>query len=394
MPIATSATADDSKVAEADRASRDAAFTLALTLPGDTLLYLLLPIYAASFGVTLPEAGFLLAANRLVRIAGYGIVARFYSASGARAACLLAAFGSILAALIYATQSGVWALLVGRLVWGLSFAAMNIANQALPTSVAAGAAKRSGLSRAIIALGPAVSLVAGALMTLAYGPRSVFFALTALACLAPVFAARLPARPETSLTSAARFGWPEPMSIWSFALGFTLDGLFVFGLGLLAAASFPSGAVMAAALALALRYATEVIFSPAGGRLAHRYGAYHIIVAASLGATLGLAALATEGAMLWTAVVVTIVLRALIQPLTAPMVAEAYPGAGRVQALARQATWRDIGAATGPLAAGFVLPVLPPLAVYGTAALVLGLSTLALTSARGHAVQTREHDAH
>ena len=56
----------------ADRASRDASVTLGLTLPGDTVLYLLLPLHAAVFGVTLPEAGLLLAANRLVRIAGYG----------------------------------------------------------------------------------------------------------------------------------------------------------------------------------------------------------------------------------------------------------------------------------------------------------------------------------
>lgn len=45
---------------------------MALALPGDAILYLLLPLYAASFGVSLVEAGLLLAANRLVRIAGYG----------------------------------------------------------------------------------------------------------------------------------------------------------------------------------------------------------------------------------------------------------------------------------------------------------------------------------
>ena len=53
-----------------DRASRNAALVLGLTGPGDTVLYLLLPLYAAGFGVTLAEAGLLLAANRLVRIAG------------------------------------------------------------------------------------------------------------------------------------------------------------------------------------------------------------------------------------------------------------------------------------------------------------------------------------
>ena len=73
-------------LAQADRASRDASVTLGLTLPGDTVLYLLLPLHASVFGVTLPEAGLLLAANRLVRIAGYGWVARGYHRFGPRAA--------------------------------------------------------------------------------------------------------------------------------------------------------------------------------------------------------------------------------------------------------------------------------------------------------------------
>jgi hypothetical protein len=38
---------------------------------GDPVLYLLLPLHAAAFGITLPEAGLLLAANRIVRIFGY-----------------------------------------------------------------------------------------------------------------------------------------------------------------------------------------------------------------------------------------------------------------------------------------------------------------------------------
>ena len=60
--------------------------TLSLALPGDTVLYLLLPIHAAAFGVSLPEVGLLLAANRLVRIAGYSWVANFYARKGPRAA--------------------------------------------------------------------------------------------------------------------------------------------------------------------------------------------------------------------------------------------------------------------------------------------------------------------
>jgi MFS family permease len=364
-----------------------AALTLALTLPGDTLLYLLLPIYAATFGVSLPEAGLLLAANRLIRIVGYGWVGRFYASRGPRLACIVAAIGAIVSTLAYALLSGLWPLLVARLIWGLSFAAMNIANQALPTAVMEGAARRNGRSRAIIAVGPTVGLVGGALMAHAWGPRSVFIALTLVALAAPLVAAGIRVAPEKAASGGPRFERPGAISLWSFALGFTMDGLFIFGLGLLATASYPQGAVIAAGIAMALRYAVEVAFSPLGGRLAHRHGARPILVAASLGAAAGLALLAADGWVLWCAMVATIVLRALTQPLTAPLVAEAYPGPQRVHALARQSTWRDIGAGTGPLAAGVLFQMATPLAIYGGGALLLAATTLLLLRLRPPPVQ-------
>lgn len=374
-------------MARADRASFNAAVTLGLTLPGDTLLYLLLPLYAGSFGVSLAEAGILLAVNRLIRIFAYAPIARFYSARGPRIACLIGAFGSILAVLTYVFGTGLWPLLIGRLTWGLSYAAMNIANQSLPTSVPSGAAPRAARSRVIIALGPALWLVAGALMAAQYGPRSVFMALTVAACLAPFFAAAIPKGVEAAVRSAPQIEKPGPISLWSFASGFTIDGLFIFGLGLLAAGHYPKGAVLAAGLAMALRYAAEILFAPIGGQLAHRYSSRRIIILASFAATASLAALAGDGVLLWCGAIGTIVLRAMSQPLIAPMVAEAFPGPERVAALARQSTWRDIGAGLGPLAAGFLLPLLPIAAVYGCAALLLFVATLLLTGTRKSPVQ-------
>ena len=81
---ATAAVRPAAATQTADRDSRNAALTLALAQPGDTLLYLLLPLYHADFGVGLTEAGLLLAANRLVRIAGYGWMAQFYARRGPR----------------------------------------------------------------------------------------------------------------------------------------------------------------------------------------------------------------------------------------------------------------------------------------------------------------------
>lgn len=54
------------------------------------------------------------------------------------------------------------------------------------------------------------------------------------------------------------------------------------------------------------------------------------------------------------------------------------PGRDRVPALARLATWRDLGAGAGPLLAGVLLPLLPHWILYGAAALLLAMSAMAV----------------
>lgn len=362
----------------ADQGARNAALTLALALPADTVLYLLLPLHAATFGVSLPEVGVLLAANRLVRIAGNGWVARFYAQRGPRMACTMAALAAACTAFGYALLSGVWLLLVMRLLWGLSFSALNIANHALPTSELSGAARRAGRARSIVAAGPMIGLMGGALLSEIYGPRLVFAVLGCAALIAPLFALKLPSAPEDYRAEPPKLSWPTPISTWSFSMGFVLDGLFIFGLSLLAKATVPQGAAVAAGAAMALRYLAEILLAPAGGAMAQRHGARRLLILLSLACSASLLLLGTGGLILWLGVIATVMLRALIQPLPAPVVAEAYPGAGRVPALARQATWRDIGAGAGPLAAGLLFPIAPAAAIYVAGAALLAGSSLLL----------------
>jgi hypothetical protein len=364
--------------AVADRNSRNASLTLAFAQPGDTLLYLLLPLYHASFGVTLAETGLLLAANRLVRIAGYGWVARFYAERGPRASCLLAAAGSLLATFGYAGLNGVWGLFVARLLWGLSFAAMNIATQALATAEPLGAARRSGRMRAVIAAGPVGGLVAGAVICQIAGPRAAFLALGIAALFAFAFAVRLPGlgegRPER--LQRPRFGLPARLDTWSFIQGMTLDGLFVIGMSVLAVAAVPDYAVLAAGAALALRYVAEIALGPAGGGLAQRYGARQVLTLLSVSTAAGLMVIGAGA--LWLGALLVVTLRGLIQPIPAPLVAQENPGRDRVPALARLATWRDLGAGAGPLLAGVLLPVVPHGLLYGGAAVLLAGSAIAV----------------
>lgn len=360
----------------ADRDARNAALVLALALPGDAVLYLMLPLYAATFGVTLPEAGILLAANRLVRIVGYRWVAHFYSTQGARAACLLASIGAICSTFGYAAFSGIWMLLIARLVWGLSFAALNIANQALPTAVMDGAARRSGRARSIVAAGPMVGLMAGAIIAERWGPRPVFVALGCLAALAPLFALQVPSTPEPYERGRPRFSWPSTMSLWSFSMGLTLDGIFVFGLSLLASSSAAGSAVVLAGAAMALRYVSEIVLSPVGGAMAQRIGARYLLILLSFGCAVGLMLIGLPNWIVWAGVLLTVVMRALLQPLPAPVVAETVSRAHRVPALANQATWRDLGAGAGPLVAGLLFNQVPTLAIFSGAAVLLAGATV------------------
>lgn len=358
----------------ADRDSRNSAQVLSLCLPADVLLYLLLPMYAADFGVTLVEAGILLAANRLVRIVGYGWVVRFYARHGDRAACSLAALATAACALASATLSGFATLLVFRLVWGLCFATFNLSTQTLATAEAQGAARRAGRSRATLSIGPMLALPLGAVMAQAFGPRSVFFVLF-VAALCGLWRARaLPATGhDIPVSSGRRLRLPDSIATWSFIEGVTLDGLFVFGLSLYAQTHLGATGVLVAGILMAVRYLSEMLFSPFGGRLADRFGALRMLVVLSLATSLAL--LMFGSYWLFVGAFFVLVLRALQLPLVVTLVAQRNPQA-RIQALAGNAVWRDIGAGLGPILAGVLLPQVPALWAYAGAAAILALSAL------------------
>lgn len=359
----------------ADRDSRRAAIALGLALPADTVLYLLLPMYAEQFGLTLAQAGMLLAANRLIRVVGYGYVARFYGRHGDRLTCSLAVVAASLCALGYTLLSGFWALLPLRLLWGLAYAALNLATLAQATAEPTGASRRSGQSRAWIAAGPMLALPLGALVAHGYGPRPFFLVLALSALLAVMVTRRLPAAPHPPAAPRKRLSLPNSLDMWSFLEGLTLDGLFIIGLSYLGQDLLPGGAVMVAGVLLASRYLGEILLSPAGGYLAGRVGPERLLVVLSLATALAL--IGFGAGWLWSCASAIVVLRALQMPLLAPIVARRNPGPGRVQALAARATWRDIGAGVGPMLAGFLLPVASSIWVYGVPAVLLAVAAIA-----------------
>ncbi|MGE8312072.1 MAG: MFS transporter [Pseudomonas protegens] len=365
----------DTHARTTDKASARAALILGLCLPGDTLLYLLLPMQHEAFGVTLAEAGLLLAANRLVRIFGYSHVMRFYARRGDRPVCVLAAFTAALCALGYATLSGFWWLLLLRLGWGLTYAALNLSTQVMATAEPTGAARRTGHSRALIATGPMLALPLGALVSVEYGPRVIFLLMALTSLVALLLAFGLPSKPHPLASSSRRFQRPDSVALWSFIEGLVLDGLFIIGLSLQAEQLMAGNAVLVAGGLLALRYVSEMLLSPLGGLAAQRWGATRMLIVFSLLTSVALVGFGCHWLIVGGALV--LVLRALQLPLVVTVVAQRHPGTGRVRALAANAVWRDIGAGVGPLIAGLLLPVASTVWVYSLAAGCLAVSALA-----------------
>ena len=358
----------------ADTTSRRAALTLALCLPSDVLLYLLLPMESQAFGITLAQAGVLLAANRLVRIFGYRHVLNFYARNGDRLTCMIAAGAATVCALGNSLLSGFAALLGLRLIWGLCFAALNLSTQVLATSEPAGAARRAGRSRAMIALGPMLALPLGGWLTLWAGPRPIFVMLAGC-CLAGLWVARgLPTAGHDLHSTGRRFKWPDSVATWSFIEGVALDGLFIFGLSIQAQKILGGDAVLIAGGLMALRYASEMLLSPLGGRAAQRFGATSMLLLFSFLSALALTAFGSYWVIVGAAAV--LVLRALQLPLVTTLVAERNPGSMRVSALASNAVWRDIGAGLGPLLAGLLLPIASAPWVFGLAGAAIAVSAV------------------
>ncbi|PMU93680.1 MULTISPECIES: MFS transporter [unclassified Pseudomonas] len=359
----------------ADSTSRRAALTLALCLPSDVLLYLLLPMESQAFGITLAQAGVLLAANRLVRIFGYRHVLNFYARHGDRLTCMIAAGAATLCALGNSMLSGFAALLGLRLVWGLCFAALNLSTQVLATAEPTGAARRAGRSRALIALGPMLALPLGGWLTLWAGPRPIFLILAGCCLLGLWMARRLPTVGHDLHSSPGRrFKWPDSVALWSFIEGVALDGLFIFGLSIQAQKLLGGDAVLIAGALMALRYVSEMLLSPLGGRAAQRFGATSMLLLFSFLSALALAAFGSYWVIVGAAAV--LVLRALQLPLVTTLVAERNPGSMRVSALASNAVWRDIGAGLGPLLAGLLLPVAAAPWVFGLAGAAIAISAV------------------
>jgi MFS family permease len=350
---------------------------LAIALIGDGLIYAVLPLYHQEFGVSLAMVGVLLSLNRWIRLLANSAVAHLGDRIGPHTMMIAAAVGSIVSTTLYGLGDGAGLQIFARCLWGVSFAALNLATLAYAVSDRPNAGKRVGLSRAMIGVVQILALIGGAWLCLNVGSRQVFVifgALTSLSLIAALLLPRLPREP--SHAQGFRLPIPHRLEVWGFMLGFAGDGVFLLTLAFLMKDSFSGtgtsvAPVMATAILIALRWVVEITTGPLGGWIGDRFGARPIAITNGVGLVLGFAAIAAGHEVLGALLVVTT--RGMFNTLVPVLVIER----GKASVLSSQAsysTWRDFGAAVGPLSAPWLFLNVPQGPLYGVLALGLAVA--------------------
>ena len=353
---------------------------LSLALLGDSLIYVVLPVNAEAFGVSLFWVGILLAANRVIRTFTYGFVAYFSQRVGLRNLCIIACITSVLSTVSYGVFQGWVPLLGGRLLWGMSYAALLLVTLGYAASDRAKTGTRVGSSRAVTQLGPVLALTGGAWLAGVVGPQDVFLICGLLSLVALLIAfmlrVRLQGAAKPSPTRPAMLPKPDSLDMLIFWIGVGADGIFVITMTImLARQTSLEVAMISGGALLAGRHIAGIVAAPLAGMIADRVGVRIPLVAMS--------ALLIAGFLMiglgWFAFGASaiIVSRGALAALFPAAVAH-FSTLGVMQPLARNQTWRDVGAAVGPIGAGLLIGVVTPEVMHLVLAAICAVTLLLL----------------
>ena len=340
---------------------------LSISLLGDALLYVVLPVNAYLFGVSMVWVGVLLAVNRIIRTFTYGWIVQLAEAIGLRNLCLISAVMAIVSTAGYGLLSGPTALIISRVIWGLSYAGMLLVTLAYAVEDSSKTATRVGLSRAVEQVGPLLALTAGTWLASVVGAKDVFLYLAVLSLLCIPFALALKNPIKKAKTPRKEVKGnlllsPNSFDFSIFLMGLGIDGLFTVTISLMWLEFVtPETAIILGGFFLAGRRLVEMISAPLAGIISDNLSVKVPLIFALIFVVLGFL-LVGMGSLILGSILIILARGALgtLFPAAVSLLATR----SKLEPLARNQAWRDVGAAIGPLGTGLLLIVATPMMLH------------------------------
>jgi len=341
---------------------------VAATLPGDALLYAVLPVMYADLGLELWMVGVLLSANRIVRLVTNPLAGAYAARVGIHRPFVAAVFATSAVTAAYAAAPSFVAWVALRFVWGALWSFLRLGG--FLAALAAGSMGRGyalGFYNGVANLGTLTAMATGGLLTDTIGLDATLLVFAALA-LPAGFAMLREGKGEEDRpveeADAADDLAPRPLERWgvysaALVTGMAGSPLVLATLGLLLVerfgheisfAGFVLGAATLNGAFLGLRFAMQPFWAPLAGHWSDRFG--RLRFGAGMGVlTAGamVAVTAAEG-LVWTLVTAFFVFigGAALRVSSDALAGDAAPPAARARFMGWYANAGDLGSALAP----------------------------------------------
>lgn len=323
---------------------------------GDAFLYAYLPANYLHIGISSFWVGVILSVNRFTRLFLNGRVAWFLSSKGIKNVVVIATLLASLTTASYGLISAIPLWILARVLWGISFSTLRLGN----TLYAVEHPRKGialGLSRALIELGPVLALLAGPFL-LHYAGRRFTFLVFGLISIAGILLV-LPLgdlKTESVLKKDLVLSSPSSFNVLVLINAFITEGVLVVLASRLIQneqmLNISNGLALVGVL-LAYRRLSLVLFSPLSGWLGDKWGFQKVFIYTTLFSALGVLL------MLFFSTIVGIIAAFTFSAMNASAATGGAIDSGNsvIKNVSDNATWRDIGTATGSFAGALVLSV-------------------------------------
>ncbi|MCJ7841547.1 MFS transporter [Lederbergia sp. NSJ-179] len=163
------------------------AIITAISLLGNEMLFIVLPIYWKFFGLTaLWQVGIILSMNRIIRLPINSVVGWCYQKISKRTGVLIAVILAIISTYSYGTLKGFWLLLVMRILWGISWSFLRLGGYltVISSSTSQTRGELMGLYNGLWGLGTLFGILTGGLLAELIGIKWITTAFAILGALA------------------------------------------------------------------------------------------------------------------------------------------------------------------------------------------------------------------